>query len=150
MRITFFVHGCFRIGNFHRSRHGNKFVNQVLITCRIVSFACNERNSERVQPGSWTNTKSKKELLWECKETKESPFCYIGGQLSSQERGVRTQISEIERSESYSDPAQSLLNKPRLCHKWDVIARPSRCDGQAADAVSACTGKKWRMLPDCS
>ena len=96
-------------------------MNQVLITCRIVSFACSERNSERFQPGSWTNTKSKKELLWECKETKESPFCYIGGQLSSQERGVRTQISEIERSESYSDPAQSLLNKPRLCHKWDVI-----------------------------
>ena len=32
----------------------------------------------------------------------------------------------------------------------DVIARLPDCDGQAADAVSAYTQVKWRMLPDCS
>ena len=32
----------------------------------------------------------------------------------------------------------------------DVIARLPDSDGQAADAVSANTQVRWRMLPDCS
>ena len=30
----------------------------------------------------------------------------------------------------------------------DIISRLPGCSGQAADAVSACTQEKWRMLPN--
>ena len=31
----------------------------------------------------------------------------------------------------------------------DIISRLPGCDGQAADAVSAYTQEKWKMLPNC-
>ena len=38
--LPFFVHGCFRIRNFHRSRHRNKFVHQVAVTNCILFLRC--------------------------------------------------------------------------------------------------------------
>ena len=147
MRITFLVHGCFRIRNFHCSRHGNKFVDQVLITCRIVSFACNERNSKRFQLGSWTNKEQKGVFCGSAERQKESPLCYIDGQLSSQERGVGTQLSKILKVEVVLRAcavftAQAASVSQLTAAKVDVIARLPRGDGQAANAVSACTRVK--------
>ena len=38
--LPLLVHCCFRIRNFHRLRHRNKFANQMTVTHRIVSFTC--------------------------------------------------------------------------------------------------------------
>ena len=38
--LPFLVHCCFRIQNFHRLGHRNKLVHQMLMSHRIVSFAC--------------------------------------------------------------------------------------------------------------
>ena len=38
--LSFLVHFCLRIRNFHRFRHQKKFVYQITMTYRIASFTC--------------------------------------------------------------------------------------------------------------
>ena len=51
------------------------------------------------QRGSWIRSRAKREVIQEAeKRQRKSPLCYIDGQMPSQEFGVRTKISEVQRS----------------------------------------------------
>ena len=100
--------------------------------------------------------KIRKEVILEAqKENKNSPFCFIGGHLSSQTCGVRTEISEVQRQNRA--PRWHCERRFRLVCRihgarsasqmtaatvMDVAARLPDCAGQAADAVSAYTQVK--------
>ena len=106
--------------------------------------------------------KSKKVALQEAqKGQKESPLCYIDGHVLSQECGVRTAVSNIQRSSRTSwwcckRRLWSLysLHWTRLdCFTKDrskgngVMARLPECNGQAAHAISAYTQVKMEDAP---
>ena len=152
MRITFLVHGCFRIRNFHCSRHGNKFVSQVLITCRIVSFACNERNSKRFQSGSWTKKRAKRSCCVKCTETKrKSTLPHWWTALISRKRSWNWTFRNIKVGVVFRAcavfTAQAASVSQLTAAKVDVIARRPHGDGQAANAVSAYTQVKMEDAP---
>ena len=53
---------------------------------------------EAIQPGSWKSQKWKGGYSGSAKRQEESPLCHIDGHRSSQECGIRTEISEVQRS----------------------------------------------------
>ena len=65
---------------------------------RKQQWTRNGRISKRFQPGNWTKLRAKRRLCWRHKETKWSQLWHIDGHLSSQECGVRSQISEVQGS----------------------------------------------------
>ena len=57
----------------------------------------NGKSSRRSQAWSLEEVESKKEVILEAqRRQKESPLCHTDGHVSSQERGVRTQITKIQ------------------------------------------------------
>ena len=99
--------------------------------------------------------KSEKEvILGSTKRAKNNPLCYVDGQMSSQECGVRTKIKKkkiksrvVLRGDIVKDDSGayavffsergSSASQMTAAKVLDVIARLPGCDGQAADAVSA-------------
>ena len=53
---------------------------------------------ETIPAWNWEKVKSKKDIILEAqRDKKESPLCHTDGHMSPQDRGVRTQITEIQR-----------------------------------------------------
>ena len=75
--------------------------------------------------------KSKKEVSWAQKKREESPLCHI-------DRHVGRDVLRADIVED--DPRVAVFSEQgSICVTMTVIARLPDCDGQAADAVSACT-----------
>ena len=79
-------------------------------------------------------------------------FCVVNGSLSSQELGVGTTISRIQRSSRTrrwhcERWFRSTVSQMTAAIVMDVVSRLPRCAGQAADAVSAYTQVKMEDAP---
>ena len=106
--------------------------------------------------------KSKKEVIKEAQKNNnkvhlKSSFCVIDGLLSSKEFGVGSTIPEVYkgrvvlRGDIVKDDSVasavlteqgSSASQMTAAKVMNVIARLHECDGQAADAISACTQVK--------
>ena len=118
---------------------------------------------------TWENTgmnfdESQKQNGSNCRSKEKghiSSFCVVDRSLLSQEFGVGTAISKIQKVESCSEEilwkmiqtlTQYLLNQDHQLHKWrlrhnGLISRLVGCAGQAADALSAYTQVKMEDAP---
>ena len=100
---------------------------------QVYSYAASDENSgcktcsdkelkklETIAAWQMEKVKSKKEVILEAQRDRESPLCFTDGHVSSEECGVRTKITKIQRQsralgEAYvKDDSQFLLNRARL------------------------------------
>ena len=113
-----------------------------------------EQNSIKYRQGIWGKSETK--VRWSLKQG-QGPycsFCVVNGSLSSQEFGVGTTISKIQRSSRTSRwqcegwfRTVCSNHRTRVISVMDIISRLPGCDGQAADAVSAYTQVKVEDAP---
>ena len=120
---------------------------------------------EKISAWNLTKVRSKKEVIDEARTSgAKVHFCIIHGHMSFEKCWIGGKTPKIQRSSLYSevilykimrDLMQYSLNKDLQHLKWpaakimDIISGLPGCDGQAADAVSAKTKWKWKMLTNC-
>ena len=69
--------------------------------------------------------KSKKEVILDARKEKESPLCYLGGHLSSQKCGVRTEVPKVQRTNRTPEVTLRKTIRALICpdSRWFILLR---------------------------
>ena len=120
------------------------------------------RKARKVYYMAVVQSKEQKRVYSGSTKRGQNLLCYADGHLSSQESGVGTEVSEMQRPGLHSEVAQwKTIHAPFLCSQskfasqmtaakvMDVIARLLGCAGQPAYVVSAYTQVPWMTRRNC-
>ena len=115
---------------------------------------------EKIPAWDLTKVRSKSEVIDEAR-TKGAKvhfaslmdICHLkNAELEAKHQKYKGRVvlrGDIVKDDSGSYPVFTSASQMTAAKVMDIISRLPGCDGQAADAVSAYTQVKWRMLPNC-